>query len=129
MSANHPQDEFDQQTIFTDFGTSVSRLDWMKTIEDVHERAAAQEGMVHVIHDFRSVNYRMMTTSLRHAVQIAKSIPSNVATYIVLTENRLIEFVGTTVKRLVPTASQKIHFAPSLDVVRAIIERYEQNNV
>lgn len=107
--------------IYTDFSHSVARRDWYPVIERLHDEIYNYAEQVHVVHDFRNVEYRMMTTSLKHAVTLALNIPPNAITYTVLTDSYLIEFVGKIVYRLVPNSSKKIHFAKTMEAVEHII--------
>jgi len=127
VSDNLSNVQKEAKRIYTDFGTSLDRRDWMKAIEAVHQEVKAYDGPVHVVHDFRNIEYRMMTTSLKHAVQVAMNIPDNVATYTVVTNNSLVEFVGRMVYRMVPKSNKKIYFAPSMEVVEEIIANNQSN--
>ncbi len=125
MAQSSPEFEGDERTIYTVFNEKVKRLDWVKIIANIHEQAKSHPDTVHIVHDFRSVQYRMMTTSLRHALQTARNIPDNVGAYIVLTNNHLMEFVGNMVCNLVPMVRHKIHFVSCEDSARKIIAQVE----
>ncbi|MCA9912925.1 MAG: hypothetical protein KC496_06235 [Anaerolineae bacterium] len=127
MHAGRPTFDETSKTIYTVFDETVRRICWMQIISDVHQQAKQYPDTIHIIHDFRTVQYRMMPTSLRHALQLAKDVPENVGTYIILTNNRLIEFVGQTVINLMPHTQHKIAFTTTREAADQIISRFGQS--
>lgn len=126
MPENQAELDGNAKTIFTVFDHTVKRMDWVQVIADVHQQARVHPGTVHIIHDFRPIQYRMMPTSLRHALQLARNIPENIGAYIVLTNSRLIEFVGQTVINLLPQQQHKISFTSTPEAAEKIIAQIEQ---